>query len=293
MSKTKRAGFRTERAREDFIRTYDELMAEFWPSATDFTEVRTAFGTTRVQRNGTGDGIPIVLVAPSGGLPLTYSNIIGRLSAAHTVFSPETIAEPGHHLPERPVLDGEDLAAWLVEVLDGLEVERSHLVGMSHGAWVSVRTALRAPERVASVSLLDPPGFEKIGWRFIRWNLACALFLLTPRRVREWGSRWLVNGTLRSEVFRRLLPKLVGFRQVLPLPQLYTEAQLSGLSRPSLVVLGGKSRLNDLDSLRERLAGLPNITRVEVLPEAGHVLSLDEPERVVELVLDFVGAQVH
>ncbi|MGW0518628.1 alpha/beta fold hydrolase [Crossiella sp. NPDC003009] len=293
MSKTKRAGFRNEQAREDFIRTYDELMTEVWPSATDFTEVRTSFGTTRVQRNGTGAGIPIVLVAPAGGLPLTYSNIIGRLSAAHTVFSPETIAEPGHHLPERPVLSGEDLAAWLVEVLDGLGVERAHLVGLSYGSWVSVHTALFAPERVASVSLLDPPGFEKIGVRFISWSLACALFLFAPRRVRERASRWLVNGTLRSEVLRRLLPKLVSYRQVLPRPPLYTEAQLAGLSRPSLVVLGGKSRLNDLNSLRERLAGLPNITRVEVLPEAGHVLTMDEPTRVVELVLDFVGAQVH
>ncbi|WP_146792804.1 alpha/beta fold hydrolase [Agrococcus baldri] len=47
-----------------------------------------------------------------------------------------------------------DLAADATAVLDAVDVERSHLVGMSQGGWVAQLVALERPERVASLTLI-------------------------------------------------------------------------------------------------------------------------------------------
>ncbi|GAA2813453.1 alpha/beta fold hydrolase [Crossiella cryophila] len=292
MGKERVGRFKSERARQEFIRVHDELMDEYWPSARDFVQVETSFGRTRVQHNGSGDGVPLVLLTGAGGTPLGFRPVIRQLSAVHPVLSLETIGEPGHDLQDKPVLSGADLATWLVEVLDALGVERAHLVGCSYGALISVHTALHAPERVASATLIDPPALERLGWRAIRWLLLGAVFTPMPRPIRAWAARWLPNGTLLEDWVPRLFPKMVRYRRVLPDAVVLTDEQLAALAVPTLFLFGERSVLHDAAAARARVAAFPNITGAVVVPGAGHVVHIDDPERTVGLVLDFVGSRV-
>ena len=45
----------------------------------------------------------------------------------------------------------------------------AHLVGFSYGGWIAMNQAIRAPGRVASVTLLDPAGLTKLDARFWWW----------------------------------------------------------------------------------------------------------------------------
>ncbi|MCK2238798.1 MULTISPECIES: alpha/beta fold hydrolase [unclassified Crossiella] len=284
--------FPSEAVRQEYIRGYDRLLAEHWPPLTVTTDVPTSFGTTRVHRSGQECGVPLVLLPGSGGAPLLFRGLVHQLSAAHPVFAVEAIGEPGHHHQDKPVRDGRDLADWLVEVLDGLGVARASLVGSSYGAWTAIHTALHAPERVASISLLDPPGFEQVGVRFVSWAMACSAFFGAPREMREWAARSLTNAALTEDWLMPLAPAMFAFRRVLPNPPVFTDEELLGLSVPSLFLLGERSQMHDSALARQRLEGMSSVTRVEVLPGTGHSMSLDDPETVLARVLEFVGSLV-
>src|SRR5829696_1386982 len=56
--------------------------------------------------------------------------------------------------PGKPDYTGRDLADDVVAVLDGLGVERAHLVGLSMGGGLAQDVALDAPERVRTLTLI-------------------------------------------------------------------------------------------------------------------------------------------
>ena len=64
-------------------------------------------------------------------------------------------------------------------------------MGFSYGGWVAMNQALRAPRRVASITLLDPAGFSRPDARFYRWLTISGLATLTPMPLRRRLARWL------------------------------------------------------------------------------------------------------
>lgn len=284
--------FPSEEARREFIRVYDQLLAENWPKPTTNATVPTSFGTTLVHHTGQDTGVPLLLLPGSNAVPLMYRSVVQQLSAAHPVIAVQAIGEPGHHHQRKPVRDGQDLATWLVEVLDGLGLARASLLGSSYGAWTAIHTALHAPERVASISLLDPPGFEQVGVRFMGWAMANLAFFGAPREIRAWGAKALTSGALIEDWLMPLGPTMWGYRRVLPNPPVFTDAQLAALTVPNLFLLGEQSRMHESALAARRLAGFPSITRVEVLPGTGHSMSLDDPDTVVARVLEFLACLV-
>ncbi|GAB3536386.1 hypothetical protein GCM10027403_17000 [Arthrobacter tecti] len=59
------------------------------------------------------------------------------------------------HWPvEKPDYGLRDLVADAVSILDALDIDRAHLVGMSQGGWVAQLMAIGHPERVASMTLI-------------------------------------------------------------------------------------------------------------------------------------------
>ena len=67
----------------------------------------------------------------------------------------------------------------------------AHLVGLSYGGWVAMNQALRAPARVASITLLDPAGLTRLDARFWWWFTISGLASLTPMPLRRHLARWL------------------------------------------------------------------------------------------------------
>jgi pimeloyl-ACP methyl ester carboxylesterase len=63
-------------------------------------------------------------------------------------------------------------------------------------------------------------------------------------------------------------------------------ALLRGVTTPSLVIWGGDDQIVPLDSGRQYNEVLDN-SRLEVIPKAGHVVELEEPRRVADLITAF------
>ena len=58
------------------------------------------------------------------------------------------MGQPNKSVPDRPIRNATDYVAWLTATLDGLNLGRVSLLGMSFGGWIALRYAVAAPERV-------------------------------------------------------------------------------------------------------------------------------------------------
>ena len=65
------------------------------------------------------------------------------------------------------------------------------------------------------------------------------------------------------------------------------EAQLRPTPVPTLVIWGQRDRYLGPELAEPDRADVPNLDRVERLPDASHWVHHDEPERVTQLLIDF------
>jgi len=67
----------------------------------------------------------------------------------------------------------------------------------------------------------------------------------------------------------------------------HAEAQLRPLSAPTLVIWGQRDRFLGPELAEPDRDDVPNLDRVERLPDASHWVHHDEAERVNQLLIDF------
>ena len=72
-------------------------------------------------------------------------------------------------------------------------------------------------------------------------------------------------------------------------PQTFTPEQLQSMKVPILLILGRKDNLvGDPDEVKKLAQNIPDI-QIKVL-DSGHGLSIEQPDQVNNLILDFFGS---
>jgi pimeloyl-ACP methyl ester carboxylesterase len=279
------SGFTSEKARVAFLEAYEGAMRRLWPADLSADDIPTAFGTTRVY--ATGSGVPLVLLPGAGGNSLMWHQHVGVLRTRHRVLSIDPVGEPGGSTQTAAITGGPDVARWLGEVLDGLNVDRAHLVGCSYGGWTALQTELHGSGRAESITLLDPAGFGRISSRFLAWVILGGLAALTPRPIRHRAAGILHNVTLLDDDFAALGRTMIGFRRRLPVPPPLSDDELAAVGVPVLALFGQRSAMYDAQAVARRVRDVMPSARADVIEGASHDLPLYAPQRVAELITAF------
>ncbi|MEM8815748.1 MAG: alpha/beta fold hydrolase [Pseudomonadota bacterium] len=108
----------------------------------------------RIELDRHGEGEAMLLVHGLGGTSNFWRPVVSAFSAQYSVIAPDLPSAGRSELD--PQTSIESLAADMLALLDGLEIERAHLVGHSMGTIVCQHMAARAPERVTDMVLLGP-----------------------------------------------------------------------------------------------------------------------------------------
>jgi pimeloyl-ACP methyl ester carboxylesterase len=274
--------FRSGQARDRFLTAQARLFDRRWPRPWHNLDVTTRFGRTRAVRSGPAEGVPFVLLPGAGGNALMWHPHIHALSRDRPVYALDPVGEPGASTQDAPIRDGGDWSAWLGSVLDGLGVDRAHLIGCSYGGWIALRHELDSPGRAATLTLLDPAGFGRVSGRFLAWVILGGLAGLTPRPVRRFAARPLHNATLLDDDLMGMLRLAMAFRRRLPVPGVFTDDELRRIAAPTLALLGARSQLYDAREVGDRIAALLPHARVEIVADAGHDLPMHSPELIAE-----------
>jgi pimeloyl-ACP methyl ester carboxylesterase len=252
----------------------DALWREATGPAPTEIDVHTRFGVTRAYR-WAGDGTPFVFLPGGGMTSVSWAPYAQRLSS-RDVYAVDIMGDVGRSEPVARIACGADMAAWLDETLEGLQIERAHLVGHSLGGYVALSTAAYRPDRVSSLVLLDPLGVAPLNMlRFMVWGLPVVLGLLAPAPVRGWLGRRLRNPLLENKRASRLiLLGAVGHVPGFPLFKPLNDDELCAVSVPVALLIATQSEPFDPKLLAVRADALLPQVSIERVSDAGHALTV-------------------
>ena len=280
----------TPQERALFEEAYSAGMREL-PRPAHTHDVPTAYGQVRAYRFGAADGAPIVLLHGRNGTAVSWAPNIPALAARRPVYALDLLGDAGASTQTAPIRDAADQAAWLTELLDGLGIDAAHLLGVSAGGWLACNQAVRAPERVASVSLLDPIN------TFARLSYAAVLRTI-PTLVpglKEWALprflAWVDGQGVAADddpVGRVIAAAMRDYRTALPVPALFSDDELRSIRVPLLAVVAGRSVMHDPRRVLQRAQELVPHAQAEIWPDATHAISGQFADRVNARVLDFL-----
>jgi pimeloyl-ACP methyl ester carboxylesterase len=250
-----------------------------WPVPSEQLRVPTCQGETFVVACGPREAPPVVLLHGSGTNAAMWMGDVASWARHLRLYAVDMIGEPGLSAPSRPDLASDAYARWLDDVLAGLSVTRTSIVGISLGGWLALDYAIRRPERVERLALLCPGGVGRQKWGvlvavafllpFGRWGLRKALRLVLGTSLEAAAetpeARAFVDHMMLIQ--RHFRPR----RDKLPV---FDDHALARLSMPMLVIVGGRDALLDSHDTRRRLNRSAPHATVRLLSGTGHFLPL-------------------
>ena len=256
----------SDAAREKFMAAYERAFT-LWPQPVEEFDIETATTTTRVHayRPHPG-GAPVVLLAGAGFNASGWYPHVAALAKDGPVYGVDMPGDPNPSVLRAPVTPPASCAAWLDEVLGQLSDRPAHLVGLSYGGWVAMNQAMRAPGRVASITLLDPAGLTKLDARFWWWLAISGLASLTPMPLRRHLARWLDSpAMLERELMTVMWAGSRGYRMEPKFPGILTDDELRTITVPALLITGARSALLTPVEARSRGSLMPH-AEVAIVP---------------------------
>ncbi|MFE3650691.1 alpha/beta fold hydrolase [Streptomyces sp. NPDC059152] len=281
--------------RDRYFAACDALYALGAPAVAE-DDVETTFGTTHVYRYEPADPAarsrtPVVLVHGSGSCSAMWYPNTPALSAERPVYALDTPGDPGRSVQRAPMHQPERAAQWLDESLAALGLDRVHLVGSSYGGWLTLNQAYRGADRLASVTLLDPGGLEKVGLRFFVWIFVSLFATSAPKALRPRLAAWLEQPVLVVPELRAMIRAGVrAFRIRRPAPLPLSESELSTIRTPLYLVLGKRSLLVHPKRQLERVPRLIPGSRAEIVSDTGHGPQIDHADEVNRRMLRFMDS---
>ncbi len=195
-----------------------------------------------------------------------------------------------------------DLASDAVGVLDALELDSAHVLGISMGGMIAQELALAEPERVRTLTLgctyCGGPGARFTDDTVVSAIAAAILsgdpglkirtgweFNVSPQYATAEGN--FERFSKVAELYPVPLPMVIA--QVQAIQAHDTSARLADIDVPTLVVHGSGDQMLAAAN-GEIIAGLIPGARLELLDGAGHLFFWEQPERAAELVREHVAA---
>jgi pimeloyl-ACP methyl ester carboxylesterase len=276
-------------ARDKFMAAYDRAFA-LWPQPYEEFDVETATTTTRVHGyRPQADGPPIVLLMGAGSNASYWYLHVAALAQDGPVYAIDMPGDPNPSVARAPLTPPDACAAWLDELLGQLSDRPAHLVGLSYGGWIAMNQAIRAPARVASLTLLDPAGLTKLDARFWWWLSISGLATLTPMPLRRHLARWLDSPVmLKQELMTLMWAGSRGFRMEPKFPAVLTDDELRAINVPVLLITGARSALITPAQARARGAIMPH---AEVVIVPGSHGGFDRINELNRKMVAFIAAQ--
>jgi pimeloyl-ACP methyl ester carboxylesterase len=295
MTRARIGRFTTPAAQAEYEKVYDEGIAAL-PSPPRAQDVETGFGRVRVYRFGRDDDRPpIVLLHGRAATSVVWTPNLAALAEHRLVYAVDLLGEGGRSVQTAPIRDAGDQAAWLdtvlEQVLDPLGFDGAHLVGHSIGGWLACNLAVRAPARLASLTLLDPAGtLAPVPLAVVLRTIPVAVPVTA-----EWAlprfMRWSNSGDPYDEhdpVVRLIHANLRGYRSALPPPTPFSDEELRSIALPALVVIAGRSVIHDPRKAYDRArAHIPDV-EAEFWPHATHSVAGQCAGEVNDRILRFV-----
>jgi pimeloyl-ACP methyl ester carboxylesterase len=243
-----------------------------------------------------GEGPPLVYLHSAAGL--AWDPFLEQLATHHTIYAPQVPGTtPGRPEAIREVDDLWDLVLVNEEAIRALGLDRAPAIGQSFGGMLACELAAHFPTLFERLVVLDPIGLwldehPVTNWVAVAPEELPALLFHDPE-----GEAARAAMTLPADSDAAIAAIAGGAwaigctaKFVWPIPDKGLAKRLHRIAVPTLVVWGKQDALVSsvyADEFARRIAG----SRVEVLDECGHIPQVEQLERTLALVREFLGVE--
>jgi 3-oxoadipate enol-lactonase len=260
--------------------------------------VDTALGTLRVQVGGAGSPIvfwPSLLM--TGDM---WHAVADDLVARWQVVLVDPPGQGGSQ-PLTDMFTFGDCARCVVDILDGLGIDRAHFVGNSWGGMIGATFAATYPERIGRAVLMNCTA----GQASVRQKVQFAMLLRLAKWHGQIGpllTRSVLKAFLGPTTFRERPDVVAQVRSAMASVNVASvswavksvvparpdqRALLAGITTPVLVVGGAEDVTFPPREARAMADAIPN-SSIRVLDGVAHLAGLEDPALVSSLVEEFL-----
>ena len=257
-----------------------------------------------------GTGQAILLIHGLAGSSRTWRDTMPLLARRHTVLAPDLL---GHGESAKPLGDYSlgAYASGLRDLLGVLGIARVTVVGQSLGGGIAMQLAYQHPEIAERLVLVGSGGLgREVSWMLRALTLPGAEYVMpalfpsflrdrgndvaralhrvgwrAPHIAEMWRAYSSLTGAENRHAFVRTLRTVIDPRgqSVDATDRLYLAAAL-----PTLIVWGDADTVIPVSHAYTAHEAVPG-SRLEIFEGAGHFPHVEQPERFVEVLTDFVA----
>jgi 3-oxoadipate enol-lactonase len=239
-----------------------------------------------------GEGPPVVLVHGLGGSANVWHGTMQALQQHHHVIAMDLRGHGRSNGKGKFTVEG--WANDVAHLIRHLELPTARLVGHSLGSLVVQHLAQTRPDLcdalvlVGGISYFEPPTMDAYRAR---------ADLVEREGMDPIVDEWLAGAV--SPQTHAMMPGAVGLLRELFLrndPQMYAKScraltkaphvRRSDIGQPTLIVLGAHDRSTPLGMAEELKRDIP-VSRVRVIPHAGHWVPVEDPGTLAANMLEF------
>ncbi|GEB24647.1 MAG: alpha/beta fold hydrolase [Brevibacterium aurantiacum] len=274
----------------EFFTAYDQAF-ESMPEPAETMDVRTSFGVVRVYRfAGTGDASPMLLLPGTASSTPVWADNMPSLLKLGDVYTLDLLGEPGRSIQASPISDAEDEAEWLAEAIAALPEDSVNLIGLSLGGWTAANLAIRHPQHVKTLTLIDPvQTFDGIPVETILRAIPATVPWF-PKAGRDAFNSYTAGGIEVEDVpvADMIEAGMHHYSMKKPQPTRITEPELTDLSMPVLAIIAGRSVMHDPETATATARRALGTEAVQVYDDASHALTGEYPDEIAADIGDFI-----
>lgn len=280
--------FRSPEARGQFIDKYDEILRS-WPVLVEERDVSTSFGTTHILVTGPESAPPLVLLHGAATTAVMWGPIIAPASRDYRCYCIDTITDANKSVATTQVRGVTDYVDWLRQAFGALGIANARVAGLSYGGWLAAQLGVHTPELVNRLIVMSPAAtLDRIATRWLVRTVSAAIW--RSHSVAQSALLWAASrpdagsDPVMALAVKRFTSGRVSHQLRLPPPTRLTDDELRRISVPTTVLLGERDVIyaGGPQAALARAQRLIPLVNARLLPNAGHVLTLDAPDVVAD-----------
>ncbi|MGY0392520.1 alpha/beta fold hydrolase [Bizionia sp. KMM 8389] len=274
-----------------YFEAYDASL-KLWDIPFEELYIPTQFGTAHIVVSGPENGEPLVLLHGMNASSTMWYPNAKALAQTYRLYAIDFILEPGKSYKTGVFDDVDDISLWYNEIFEKLELKEFSLVGASRGGWISMKLALENQKRIKNMILLSPA--QTFIWIRPSSDLLkniVMLFSSEEKQIEQSLKSMSSNVSNIDETYLKQYYKSESndsINKFLLSMKPFSKREIESLNMPVLVLIGDDDVINNNKTVEMTNSLIPKGSG-GVISNAGHFLTVDQPEAVNQKILDFLN----
>jgi 4,5:9,10-diseco-3-hydroxy-5,9,17-trioxoandrosta-1(10),2-diene-4-oate hydrolase len=274
---------------------YRQLLIDKIEGLVEQREV--TIGTIKTTYLSCGNGEPVIFLHGAGAGAVTWYPSISTISKHFQVLAPDIVGYGESDKPDAPY-NRPYFSKWLKDFLKELKISKAHIVGLSQGGAIALQFAIDNAEMVNKLVLVDSAG---LGAKVSFWPLIGTIWMnsFPSSMANRFNSRYILHKPINRDPnhssYSIAVLKYKGGKNAFKQGRgsavsKISEELLKQIENETLIIWGKDDKLFSVEYGEAAARLIPN-AKLHLIPNAGHLPLMDQPELFNRILDDFLKSE--